>query len=116
MLPGKVNAMKNCSRSNEGLATMPDEISVQFNAFLSHFDRTQGRACGRKAGRLSTDLKCHLDPAAWVLPGMINAMENCARCDWGLTTLSGEVNLRFIANSASLTARKAVFVVEKRVD
>ena len=24
----------------------------------------------------STDLKCHLDPAAWVLPGKINAMEN----------------------------------------
>ena len=23
-------------------------------------------------------------------------MENCARCDWGLTTLSGEVNVRFI--------------------
>ena len=39
----------------------------------------------------------HLDPAAWVLPGKINAMENCARCDWGLTTLSREVNVRFIA-------------------
>ena len=23
-------------------------------------------------------------------------MENCARCDWGLATLSGEVNVRFI--------------------
>ena len=44
-----------------------------------------------------TDLKCHLDPAAWVLSGKINAMENCARCEWGLTTLSGEVNVRFIA-------------------
>ena len=44
-----------------------------------------------------TDLRCHLDPAAWVLPGKINAMENCARCDWGLTILSGEVNVRFIA-------------------
>ena len=45
----------------------------------------------------STDLKYHLDLAAWVLPGKINAMENCARCDWRLTTLSGEVNVRFIA-------------------
>ena len=37
-----------------------------------------------------------IDPAAWVLPGTINAMDNCARCDWGLSTLSGEVNVRFI--------------------
>jgi hypothetical protein len=52
-----------------------------------------------------------------VLPDKINAMENCARCDWGLTTLSGEVNVQFIVCfSVSLTARKAVFVVEKRVD
>ena len=43
-----------------------------------------------------TVLNYHLDPAAWVLPGKINAMENCARCDWGLTALSGEVKLRFI--------------------
>ena len=41
-------------------------------------------------------LKCHLDPAAWVLPGKMNAMENCAHCNWGLTTLSGEVNVRVI--------------------
>ena len=33
----------------------------------------------------------------WVLPGEINAMENCARCYGGLTTLSGEVNVRLIA-------------------
>jgi hypothetical protein len=38
----------------------------------------------------------HLDPAAWVLPGKINTMENCAHCHWGLTTLSGKVNVRFI--------------------
>ena len=44
----------------------------------------------------SIDLKCQLDPAAWVLPGKIDAIENCARCDLGLTTLSGEVNVRFI--------------------
>ena len=31
-----------------------------------------------------------------VLPALPNAMENCARCDWGLTTISGEVNVRFI--------------------
>ena len=43
-----------------------------------------------------TVLKYYLDPAAWVLPGKINAMKNCAHCHWGLTTLSGEVNARFI--------------------
>ena len=31
-----------------------------------------------------------------VPPARPNAMESCARCDWGLTTLSGEVNVRFI--------------------
>ena len=40
--------------------------------------------------------ECHHDPAAWVLPGKINAMENCVRGNWGLTTLSGEINVRFI--------------------
>ena len=45
---------------------------------------------------MSTVLKYHLDPAAWVLPSKINAMKNCAYCNQGLTPLSGEVNARFI--------------------
>ena len=50
----------------------------------------------RKAG--SSRLKCQqLDSDAWVLPGEINAMENCAGCNEGLVTLSGEVDVRFIA-------------------
>ena len=60
---------------------------------LSLFDRTQGHVRGGKAGRQF--LKYHLDPAAWVLPGKINATENCAHCNWGLITLSGEVSARF---------------------
>jgi len=40
---------------------------------------------------------CHLDPAAWVLPGKINAKENFSHCIWGLTTMLGEVNVQFIA-------------------
>ena len=32
-----------------------------------------------------------------MLPDEINAMESCARCYGGLTTLSGEVNVRLIA-------------------
>ena len=43
-----------------------------------------------------TVLKYHLNPAAWVLSGKINVMENCAHCNWGLTTLSGKVNVRLI--------------------
>jgi len=44
-----------------------------------------------------TDLKYHLDPAAWVLPGKINAVENCAHCNCGLATLSKKVNVQIIA-------------------
>ena len=94
VLPGKINAMEKCARCERRLTTMSGEVNVRFIVLLSLFDRTQGRVCGGKAG--STDLKCHLDPAAWVLPGKINAMKNCAHCHWGLTTLSGEINARFI--------------------
>ena len=45
----------------------------------------------------SIDLKYHLDPAAWVPPGKINATKNCADCNWGLNTMLGEANVRFIA-------------------
>ena len=96
MLPGKINAMKNCVHCNWGLAIMSGEVNVRFIVLLSLFDRTQGRVRGGKAGRQSTVLKYYLNPAAWVLPGKINAMKNCAHCNRGLTTLSGEVNVRFI--------------------
>ena len=90
MLPGKIHAMENCARCDWGLITLSGEVNVRFIVLLSLFDRTKGRDRGGKAS--STVLKYDLNPAAWVLPGKINAMENCARCDWGLTTLSGEVN------------------------
>ena len=80
---------------------------------LSLFDRTQGRVRGGKAGRLT--LKCNLDPAAWVLPGKINAMENCAHCNWGLTTLSGEVNVRFIVLLSRFDCTQGRVRGEKRV-
>ena len=84
---------------------------MRFIALLSPFDRLHGLVCGEKAG--SSRLKCHLDSAAWVLPSEINAMENCAGCNEGLATLSGEVAVRFIALLSLFDPRKTVFV-EKR--
>ena len=54
----------------------------------------QNRFRGGKAG--SYRLKC-LDSEAWVLPGEINAMKNCAGCNERLAALPGEVDVRFIA-------------------
>jgi hypothetical protein len=41
----------------------------------------------------SSHRKYHLDPAAWVLPGEINAMKNLVHCSGILATMSGEVNV-----------------------
>ena len=95
VLPGEINAMKNCAGCNEGLAKLSGEVDMRFIALPSPFDRAQGPVCGEKAG--SSRLKCHFDSEAWVLPGEINAMENCAGCNEGLATLWGEVEVRFIA-------------------
>jgi hypothetical protein len=81
----------NKQTSNKGPATLSGEVDVRFIALLSPFDPTQDRFRGGKAG--SSRLKCHLDSEAWVLPGEINAMENCAGCNEGLATQSSEADM-----------------------
>ena len=44
----------------------------------------------------ATDLKYHLDSAAWVLPGEIIALKNGAHSNGGPTTMLNEVDVRFI--------------------
>ena len=45
VLPDEINAMENCAGCNEGLATVPGEVSMQLIVFLHRFDRTQGPIC-----------------------------------------------------------------------
>ena len=95
VLPGEINALKNCARCSRGLATMSGEVNVRFISLLSPFDRTQSSVYGGKVGIVT--LKYQLDPVAWVLPGEYNALKNCVRCSSRLATTSGEVNVRFIS-------------------
>ena len=56
VLPGEINALKNCVRCSRRLVTMSGEVNVRFIPLLSPFDRTQGLVCGGKVG-LSSHLK-----------------------------------------------------------
>ena len=87
--------MKNLVHCNCELATMSGEVIVRFIALLSPFDHTQGARFFRKSQ--SSHRKYHLDLAAWVLPGEINAMNILVHCNCGLATMSGDVNVRFNA-------------------
>ena len=54
---------------------MSGDVNLQFIAFFSRFDRTQGPFIEEKSVD-SLEIFPHLDPAAWLLPGKINAMKN----------------------------------------
>ena len=58
-------------------------------------------------------MKCCLDPAAWILPGEINAMENCAGCNEGLATVPVEAACDSLLSGVALIAHKALFEEEK---
>jgi len=53
VLPGELNALKNCAHSNGELTTMLGEVDMRVITLLSLFDRTQGRVGEGKAGRLT---------------------------------------------------------------
>ena len=87
--------MKDCAHCNRGLATMSGKVDVLFVARRSPFDHAQGSVYGGKSVK-STEIY-PLDKVAWVLPDEINAMKNCTHCNRGLATISGEVDVLFIA-------------------
>ena len=93
-LSGEINADKNCVHCNGGLTTMSGEVDARFIVVLSPFDLTKGCVGGGKVGRLTR--KFTLGSGAWGLSGEINAAKNCVHCSGGLTTMSGEVDARFI--------------------
>jgi hypothetical protein len=103
--------MENCAGCNEELATLSGKVGVRFITLLSPFDSLQGPVCGENAG--SSCLKCHRDSAVWVFPSEINAMKNCAGYYEGRATLSGEVDVRFIALLSSFDPTQDRFREEK---
>jgi hypothetical protein len=63
----------------------------------------------------SSQRKYHLDPAAWALPGEINAMNNRVHCDCKRPTMSSEVHVRFIALLSPFDRTQEPFIEEKSV-
>ena len=94
VLPGKINAIENALTITGDLShcrvkSTCDSLcfSVSLTARRAGFGVEKGVDLAEKA---------HIDPAAWVLPGKINAMGNCAYCNRGLTKLLDEFNVCFI--------------------
>ena len=79
-----------------GLVTLLIEVDVRLTTLLSPFDGMQGPVCEGTLSQATSNIifKYHLDPGS---VGVIKATEYCFRCNSGLVTLPGEINLRFIA-------------------
>ena len=54
-----------------------------------------------------------LKPAAWVLPGESNAIENCAHSNERLAVILGQVNVRFIALLSLFGHTQRALIVEE---
>jgi hypothetical protein len=83
----------NCAHCHWGLTKLSGEIHARFIMLLSLFDRTKGRVRGGKAGD-SRGIKPQSGGVGASRQDKRNA--NCAYCNRGLTSLSSEVNARFI--------------------
>jgi hypothetical protein len=94
LLPSKINAM------NILVLVTADVTKCQVRSTCDSL-RSSVPLTARKGPFIqqsqSSRRKYHLDPAAWVLPGEINAMSNLVHCNGGLATMLSEVNVRFIA-------------------
>jgi hypothetical protein len=74
---------------------MSSEVNVLFIALPSLFDRTQGPVYGGKVGKVAWNLNTRSSGLG--APNEVNRFWNCAHCNRGLNTMSGEVNVLFIA-------------------
>ena len=76
---------------------MLGDVNVMFIALPLQFDRKSRKASFVEEKSVKSPEVPLRSPAAWSRPGEFNAMKNCARCNGGLNTLTGEVKVRFIS-------------------
>jgi uncharacterized protein with PIN domain len=93
VLPDELNATKNCVHCNGSLAEVSGEFNVEFIGFLSSL--TARNATFVEEQSVKSPEIPHRSSCV-VLPGELNAIKNCIRCNGGLAKMSGKVNVEFI--------------------